>query len=457
MEKFFYLLKTYIIPRRIFSKLQPPYHFAMSFFAAIFCGFPSRNIIVVGVTGTTGKTTTIFMAAKMFAHAGVRVGYTSTALLSDGTTERLNDKKMTMIGRFFTQKMIGRMVKNGCRIALIETTSEGIRQFRHRFINYDTLVFTGLYPEHIESHGSFEKYKAEKQKLFAHLARCAHKTISGKKIPKTIIVNGDDPHADDFLRYQADEKIIFSQNKNGRDVPIDAQKVRYDDVTSDAAGTAFTFGRIRIHLPLLGDFTATNAAAAGCIGRTHGLSDEALKNGVESVRNIPGRLERIEERQLFTVIVDYAFEPNAVTKLYDTVEKLHPQRIIHVLGSAGGGRDVARRAKIGALAGMRADNVIVTNEDPYDDDPMKIINDVFHGVLSAESPKKWQEGKNCFRIMDRRAAIEKALTFAREGDVVLITGKGSEQAICVREGKKIPWDDRRVVREILQRLHESDK
>lgn len=465
MERIFHFFKTYVIPRRLFAALQPLYHFLMSFFAALSCGFPSRKIVVIGVTGTTGKTTTIFMAAKILTSAGYHVGYTSTALLGDGAAEWLNDKKMTMVGRFFTQKMIARMVRNKCDVALIETTSEGIRQFRHRFINYDMLVFTGLYPEHIESHGSFEKYKTEKQKLFAHLARCAHKTIRGKKIPKTIIVNGDDAHMQDFLRYDADEKMIFSQ-KDSQDVSRDVWTIRYKLVRSDATDTRFTFNATDIHLALLGDFTATNAAAAGCIARAMGLSDDAIKSGLERVRAIPGRLEQIKEGQPYAIIVDYAFEPNAIAKLYDTVEKMHPRHIIHVLGSAGGGRDVARRARIGAIAGMHADVVIVTNEDPYDDDPTKIIDDVFDGVIAcdtrhaagdAQHPIRWVEGKNCFRIMDRRAAIKKALLLAREGDIVLITGKGSEQAICVRGGKKIPWDDRRVVRDLLQHAQKGDE
>jgi UDP-N-acetylmuramoyl-L-alanyl-D-glutamate--2,6-diaminopimelate ligase len=146
-----------VIPLRLFKMVQPVYHFVFSFLAAVFFRFPSRKLIVIGVTGTAGKTSTVYLIAKMLEKAGYKTGFTSTTIFSDGEHEWLNDKKMTMPGRFFIQKLISKMVKNGCRFAVVETTSEGIKQFRHRFINYDILVFTGLYPEHIESHGSFEK------------------------------------------------------------------------------------------------------------------------------------------------------------------------------------------------------------------------------------------------------------------------------------------------------------
>jgi len=174
MNRLLVLLKK-IIPKRLFGMLQPAYHYVLNFIAALVFGFPSNQLTVIGVTGTTGKTTVVYMAAELLKYAGKRVGYTSTAMFSDGQKEWLNDKKMTMLGRFFTQRMLRKMVQNGCDIAIVETTSEGIVQNRHRFINYDTVVFTGLYPEHIDSHGSFENYKKAKQKLFEHVGKCKKK------------------------------------------------------------------------------------------------------------------------------------------------------------------------------------------------------------------------------------------------------------------------------------------
>ena len=206
MNKILNIIKK-IIPRSLFEKMQPGYHLALNWLAGVWYGFPSNKLLVVGVTGTTGKTTTVFMIAEMLRKAGFKVGYTSTAMFSDGQKDWLNDKKMTMLGRFFTQRMLRRMVKNKCQVAIVETTSEGIVQYRHRFINYDIVLFTGLYPEHIDSHGSFENYKKAKLKLFEHLENSKVKNIQDTRhkiqtSSKTIIVNLDDEQAKDFLDFK---------------------------------------------------------------------------------------------------------------------------------------------------------------------------------------------------------------------------------------------------------------
>jgi len=471
MDRILNIIKKYI-PKKIFKALQPAYHFLLSWLAVVWYRWPSERLIVIGVTGTTGKTTSVYLIAKTLEAAGYKVGYTSTAMLSDGRQEWLNDKKMTMVGRFFTQKMLRKMLRNKCQYAIIETTSEGIVQYRHRFINYDILVFTGLYPEHIDSHGSFENYQQAKGKLFAHLKNCKTKYTDNKKyvrrsdtgikkidldrVKKVIIVNGDDEHANYFLGFQAEEKYKFRikndelRIKNEKENLIVATDIRVSE-----KGTAFMVNGIEINLQLLGKFNVVNAMTAVCLGISQGLTMERIKSGLEKVKGVPGRFERINEGQKFTVIVDYAFEPKAVTKLYETIRLIpHNRRngeigkIIHVLGSTGGGRDVARRPKLGKIAGQKADYVIVTNEDPYDDDPQVIIDQVAKGASQAGK----ELDKNLFKILDRREAIKKALSLAKEGDLILITGKGSEQAICVANGEKIKWDDREVVKEELEKL-----
>lgn len=435
------------IPLKLFGVLQQPYHYALNFFAAAYYRFPSEKMIVVGVTGTTGKTTVTYIAAQMLKNAGVSVGYTSTAMFGDGKREWLNDKKMTMLGRFFTQRMLAQMVKNGCRVALVETTSQGIEQYRHAFINYDTVIFTGLYPEHIDAHGSFANYKNAKLKLVSHLARSAQKKLelpSGQYSKKSVIVNGDDEHAHDFLACDVPTKIAFTQGQANFDATT---ILPYTIKEVNRTGVMFSFDKKIVQLNLFGAFSATNAMAAAALGRALGLSDEMIIDGLERIDGIPGRIERIELGQDFTVIVDYAFEPVAVASLYEAVSVLSPGRIIHVLGSTGGGRDMSRREALGKLAGEKADIVIVTNEDPYDDDPMEIIRDVATGAI--KTGKKVHV--DLFLIEERKQAIEKALHEAHKGDLVLITGKGCEQAIAVAQEKTIPWDDREVVREYLSR------
>ena len=450
MNRFLIFIKK-IIPKKVFLFFQPSYHFVMSFLAAFFYNFSSEKLIVVGVTGTTGKTTSAFLLFKMLKNAGLKVGCTSTAILSDGKKEWLNDKKMTMLGRFFTQKMLKKMVKNNCQIAIIETTSEGIRQYRHRFINYDITVFTGIYPEHIESHGSFESYKNEKLKLFKHLELSEKKKLSfdrAKETKKTIIVNGDDKYAEEFLDFEVERKIIFTENDQ---VIIkkeqEAEVVRYKLLETNDKGLKFLFNNRIVQLKLLGDFNITNATIAGCVGKALGLNDEEIIAGLEKINGVPGRLEKIKKGQNFTIMVDYAFEPKALKKMYKTIFKTSHNRIIHILGSAGGGRDISRRKPLGMIAGKNADIVIITNEDPYDDNPMGIIMDIKKGAIAMGKVKN----ENLFLIKDRKKAIEKGLKMAKKNDLVLITGKGCEQAICLENGRKQKWDDREIVKELLKK------
>ncbi|MFA6393469.1 MAG: UDP-N-acetylmuramyl-tripeptide synthetase [Patescibacteria group bacterium] len=471
MNKILNFIKK-LIPKKIFKALQPAYHFIMGAVAAMWYGRPSEKLIVIGVTGTTGKTTCAYLIAKTLEAAGYRAGFTSTAIFNDGKKEWLNDKKMTMVGRFFTQKILRDMTRNGCQYAIVETTSEGITQFRHRFINYDVLIFTGLYPEHIESHGSFENYKEAKGRLFAHLKKCKtkycdeEKKVSGRisslkkielnRVKKTIIVNGNDEQAGYFIKFWAEEKYVLVNSKHlpaskaeeivNRKFDSGVETISLDGVKAGAEGVSFRILDKRIDLKLLGEFNAVNAGLAACLGISQGIALEKIKIGLEKISGIPGRLERIDEGQPFTVIVDYAFEPKAIIKLYELVAMVPHKKIIHVLGSAGGGRDEARRPELGRIAARNADMIIVTNEDPYDDDPGVIIDQV---SLGAENNGKTMN-ENLFKVLDRRMAIKKALRSAGTGDIVLITGKGSEQAICVANGEKLLWDDRAVVREELK-------
>ena len=465
-----------LIPEKIWRALWPLYHFGLAMLGNAWYRSPSNKLVVIGVTGTTGKTTSTYLIAKLLAAAGYKVGYTSTAMFSDGNREWLNDKKMTMPGRFFTYSILNKMVKNGCQLAIVETTSQGVMQYRHRFVNYDWLVFTGLYPEHVEAHGSFAKYREAKGMLFAHLKECKTKYVdehykvkrveaglkklSLNRVKKTIIANGDDEHKDYFLNFWAESKLEYHVVANALDVKFKAnadpnyQEFFGTNFTLAAAATTFALCRAghcredKIQLNFPGEFNIANALNAVGVALSLGVDYELIKQGLESVSGVPGRLEKIDSGQNFIVIVDYAFEPQAVAKLYETIQLLPHQRVIHVLGSCGGGRDIARRAILGKIAGEHSDIVIVTNEDPYDDDPQIIIDQV---ALGAEKAGRVEED-SLFRIMDRRQAIAQAFALAEVGDVVLITGKGSEQAICAAKGVKIPWDDRTVAREELAKL-----
>ena len=415
------------------------YHWLLAKIAAIFYGYPSRRLKVIGVTGTNGKSTTCNLISAILSEAGYLVGMTTTVNFKIGNKEWLNDKKMTMLGRFQLQKMLRQMVDAGCQFAVIESSSQGAIQYRHLGIDFDAMVFTNLTPEHIEAHGSFENYKQAKLKLFSHLAK-------GAKKKKNIIVNLDDEHYLDFLKYPGTNKAGYSLNqKNNLNV---FRLFTAEQIESGVDGIKFRIQDQQFTSPLLGRFNIYNCLAAITTADAFGVSLEVAANALAKVSLVPGRMEFIKAGQQFSVLVDYAPEPYSLRQLYIAIDDWQFNKLIHVLGSAGGGRDQARRPILGQMAATKADEIIVTNEDPYDEDPQAIIDQVVAGA----QPIAKITGKRVWPIIERREAIAKALQLANTNDLVLVTGKGSEQAICLANGKRQPWDDRKVIKEEIEKL-----
>ncbi len=374
------------------------YHLSLAGLGAFLYLFPSKKIKVIGVTGTNGKSTVIYFISAILEEAGFKTASISSIKFKIKDKEWRNNLKMTMPGRFKLQKFLRQAVKSGCEYVLIEVTSEGIKQHRHRFIGFDTAVFTNLTPEHIESHKGFENYKKAKGQLF--------------KAAKNIhIINIEDKNANYFLHFPAKKKITYGLFKG--DINLSNTPVK---------------------LGLTGEFNKYNALAAAAVGLSQKINLETCQKAIEKINYIPGRMETVISSP-FRVIVDYAFTPAALEKVYQTF-KPENKRMICVLGACGGGRDKWKRPVLGELAGKYCDKVIVTNEDPYDENPMEIIEQVAKGA-----------GDKAEKIEDRREAIRKALQLAEPEDTVIVTGKGCEPWICVANGKKIPWDDRAVVKE----------
>jgi UDP-N-acetylmuramoyl-L-alanyl-D-glutamate--2,6-diaminopimelate ligase len=449
--------------KRLLKKLVPApilgaYHRTLSWAAAVRYGHPSRKLLVVGVTGTNGKSTVCNMVAKVLMEAGHKVGMTTTANFRIGDRDWLNAKKMTMLGRFALQRLLSDMVREGCTHAVIETSSEGIKQFRHADIDYDVAVFTNLTPEHIESHGGFDNYRKAKGKLFSRLMASRHKDAQGETFPKTSVINIGDEHAGYFMGFPAEQKKGFIVE--GRDVAAEldpTQKeggsleiVRANQVSHTSDGSRFSVDDVEFEISMPGLFNIENALAAIAVADSFGVDRQVAARALRSIE-VPGRMERIDEGQPFTVIIDYAPEPESFRKLYEVVDTMPKNRVIHVLGSCGGGRDVSRRPVLGRIAAEKAHTVIVTNEDPYDDDPMEIIEGVATGAREGGKT----EGKDLFLEIDRGKAIKMAISEAGEGDIVLITGKGCEQAIAIADGKKLPWDDREAARAALRELNKG--
>ncbi len=407
--------------KTIIRKLLPKslinfYHLGIAFLSALIYGFPSRKIKVIGITGTNGKSTTLNIASKILETNGFKVAALTSIMFKIGEKEEENKLKMTMPGRFVINKFLSDAVKAKCAYAFIETTSEGIAQNRHKFIDFKTAVITNLNPEHIESHGGFDNYKKAKGKLF-------------NDVKGTHIINIDDKHSPYFLKFKAD-KIITYGIKN------ESANIRGESIVATSNGSTFSVDGINFNLKILCDFNIYNALAAITVAVSEGINVENCKKGIESVSQIAGRMEKVIASP-FEIFVDYAFVPEALEKVYQFVKPKNG-KLICVLGSCGGGRDKWKRPVLGGLANQYGDIVIITNEDPYDEKPEDIIDQVSVGVKNKEK---------LIKIFNRREAINKAISLAKEGDVIVITGKGCEPWICWEGGRKESWDDRRIVRE----------
>ena len=346
-----------------------------------------------------------------------------------------------MPGRFTIQKLLKQMADAGCKYCVVETTSEGLKQYRHIGVHYDIGVFTNLTPEHLSAHGgSFENYKNAKSIMFRALSKNI-KTIDDKKIEKIIIANADSEYADFYLNFPVDKKITYSI-----DQPSDYKAAK---IVESVEGVKFELGSEKYASKITGRFNVYNILPAIIICKLAGGTNEKIKLGLNSLEVIPGRMEFIDKGQNFKTMVDYAHEKQSITNILNTARKIiaPTSKVIILLGAEGGGRDKTKRTAMGELSAKLSDFVVVSNVDPYEDNPTEIVEDI---AKVAENNGK-ERDKNLFVIEDRREGIRKAFSLAHRDDIVLITGKGAEQSITIG-GVKYPWDDRTVVIEELEKL-----
>ncbi|MEK7480604.1 MAG: UDP-N-acetylmuramyl-tripeptide synthetase [Patescibacteria group bacterium] len=427
----FITLGKKIIPKRLFHALQPLYHQLLAWLAAQWYRHPARSLLVIGITGTNGKSTVVEMTHRIFMGADVSVASISSLRLRINEKEERNEFSMTMPGRFALQRFLARAKKAGCRVAIIEVTSEGIAQSRHCGIDFDVAALTNITPEHIESHGSFEAYRNAKAELFKSIAQSFRKDSA---IKKTIVVNGDDERAEYFLQFDADQKMIYLMTTPPQSPPM--------AIGGENEGVVvLTADQYEFDLKLPGAFNLANALCAAAIARSQGIPKEIIKKAIEGIKTIPGRMEYIQENP-FAVIVDYAHTPDALEKMYETIKG--NGRLICVLGAAGGGRDKWKRPELGRIASSYCDEIILTNEDPYDENPKEILHQIAQGLIPRFSRYAF--------ILNRAEAIERALRAAQQGDVVMITGKGAEPWMHMEAGRLVKWDDREKVRETLEKI-----
>jgi UDP-N-acetylmuramoyl-L-alanyl-D-glutamate--2,6-diaminopimelate ligase len=412
---------------------------ALGYLAAAYHDFPSRALTVIGVTGTDGKTTTANLIFNMLKCAGVPVGMISTVSAVIGDEELPTGLHVTTPTAPEVQSYLRRMVAAGLTHCVIETTSHGLAQGRVNGVEYDIAVLTNVTHEHLDFHGSFENYRAAKGLLFRRLAESYMKA----GVPKCAVINLDDPNADYFLALsQSVRQIAYSTQGYGqvnllnwRAEPSGIHATLLDS----AEGVSIAF-----HTALIGVYNLQNILAAASAALALSVPSEVIKRGIETLPSIPGRMERIDEGQNFTAIVDFAHTPNALEKALQAVRTLTDKRVIAVFGSAGL-RDVEKRRLMAEVGAQLADICVLTAEDPRTESLDAILEMMAEGARRVGGV----EGETFFRVPDRGAALAFACQLARQGDVVIACGKGHEQSMCFGE-IEYPWDDREALRAALR-------
>lgn len=412
--------------------LKNGYHLFKAILANLIFNFPSRKIKVIGVTGTNGKTTTCQMIARILEDSGKKIALASTINFKIGEKEWVNATKFTTLSPFKVQKFTAQAVREKCDYLVLEVSSHSLDQNRVWGIPFYGAVITNITREHLDYHKTMEKYRAAKLRLF--------------KKTRVAVINLELENPRDFLSSNMDKAFGYSVSPQGSELKLMVVQAESIDLSND--GSDFSAAGEKFHLNIPGKFNIENALAAICVGISEGIKLSQVGESLAKIKNIPGRLENIPNKSGIKIIVDYAVTPDSLQKLHEYLLEIKGAgRIISVFGSCGE-RDRGKRPIMGKIVSGFADYIFLTNEDSYHEDPWQIINEVAEGIGNKK------ENENFWKIMDRREAIRKALQIAKEGDVVIITGKGAEETMAIGN-ERIPWNDKKVILEELEKIEET--
>jgi UDP-N-acetylmuramoyl-L-alanyl-D-glutamate--2,6-diaminopimelate ligase len=405
--------------------------------ASTLYGHPSRDMVVIGVTGTDGKTTTTTMIHQMLLSAGRRVGSMSTVDIRFGDTVDPNDSRQTTLEALEVQEQLARMRDAGLKYAVIETSSHGLALQRVAGVDYDVAVFTNIAHEHLDFHKTIEAYREAKAQLVDLTAGSARKGID-----KTAVLNRDDPSYAYLVNRPIHRRITYGLQLDA-DLKADRVEAAPDGLKVDASTP---LGSLSVRLKISGRWNAANALAAAAAGVAVRLTLDEIRLGLESYRGVSGRMERVDLGQPFSVIIDYAHTPQSLEKVLRELRPITRGKLIAVFGSAGD-RDREKRPWMGEIAARLSDYAVFTNEDPREEDAMTILNEIAAGAEEVG----WTEGDQYARIEDRRQGIAHAVRRAGPGDTVLLAGKGHERSILIGRGKE-PWDERAAAEAAIRGL-----
>lgn len=423
-----------IIPTSVFKFFQPAYHYLLALTGNIIYGFPGKKLICIGVTGTNGKSTTVELINSILKSAGHKTGMISTIAVEIAGERQSNTTGRTTLGRWGNPKLLRKMVDRGSKYAVIEVASEGIILFRTWGIPFDVAVFTNLSPEHLNNHKTMENYRNAKGQLFKNLSR----GIKKDGISKTSVINADDKEASYFNSFSSDKKLNYGIEQG----EIKAQNIK-ENLGLDFE-ISYSNKKYPISSKLPARFNVYNILAAWSVGEGLNIEPKARKIGIEKITQVEGRMEEIKNSLGIKIFVDYAMTPDSYEMLFHEMRKIGNGKLISVFGAAGE-RDRTKRPKIGKIAAEMADYIILTDDEPYNENPDQIISELEAGI-------KEKNFTNYKIERDRRKAIGLAVKEAKTGDIIVMPGMGHEKFRNVGGDKRIPWDDRQVIKEELNKL-----
>ncbi len=411
-----------VVPRDVFKRVEPYGHLGEAMIYSVKNGFPAKGLKVIGVTGTNGKTSTCFLIHKMLVNSGIKAGLMTTVAYGVGDDIHPQIAHMTTVSVPLLHQRIKEMRSQGMEWLVLEVTSHALAQHRVWGIPFSVAVMTNITHEHLDYHGTFERYRDAKKMLFTQTNR-------NKKGLQIGIANADDPSGQLFAG-AVRNPVLYGMN-NG--------DLRAKNVKLTPAGSTYTAEigdaelNVTCHLP--GSFNVYNSLAAVAVGQAVGLTQEQIEQGIAALEGVEGRMTRITEGQDFDVIVDFAHTPDSFEKLFKDLKPVVKGKLICMFGSAGR-RDEAKRAIQGELAGKYCDEVVVTEEDDRDIDGLEIMNQIAAGVEKAGKTRD----TDLFLVHDRTEAINFAIKRAKKGDTVILLGKGHEKTIERADGEH-PWDE----------------
>jgi UDP-N-acetylmuramoyl-L-alanyl-D-glutamate--2,6-diaminopimelate ligase len=410
--------------KRTFSRCFPQtlknyYHLLNAVLASVVYSFPAKGMTIIGVTGTNGKTTTTEMIGTILREANKKAAVASTIDFWINDQHTINESKFTTSSAWQLQKFLSSAKKAECEIVVLETSSHALHQHRVWGIPYAIAVITNVTREHLDYHKTIVDYRKAKKLLFARA--------------KKAVINKDMDDPDEFIAAAPGEVVTYSTKDK-------TANLFAGGIQLDFHKTEFRVGEEVYQLHIPGVFNIENALAAISVAKLLDVPYEVTKKALAAMSGVPGRMELVQNTKGIDIIIDYAVTPDAFEKLYDSVLplKIPGTKIIHVFGACGE-RDRGKRPILGEIAAQMADIIILTNEDPYHENGEGILDEIEPAVSRFK-----KEGRDYYRIYDRKEAIQKAISLAERGDIVLITGKGAETTMAIGD-ERLPWNERGVI------------